>query len=201
MWKKLSPDDKQIWKKLAADVKAKHAEEHPGYRYKPRRRETPRRRIRFEGDLKKSRDEYSEHTLDFSSPCSSAECSPVRGKGRRVSLVPDDISFDALPPSPTKGHHDIKGRELSLFMPNWVSSYLPIVTLVVAELQISSPIPFKTLLRPPFHRPSILLRSCQAPMLMAKKAQMPIASFSTLHSNLHIIRQYVTDLHSFFALS
>ncbi|KAI5120235.1 hypothetical protein M0805_000049 [Coniferiporia weirii] len=43
LWKLLSDPEKQKWRDLATSVKEKHAEEHPGYRYQPRRREKPRR--------------------------------------------------------------------------------------------------------------------------------------------------------------
>ena len=130
MWKDLPEADKQIWKKLAADVKAKHAEDHPNYRYKPRRREAPRRRIRFEGDVKRSRNGSSEHTLDLYSPCSSTECSPVRGRGRRISLMPEDDNLDALPSSPTKRSESIKGQDLTLFLPKGV---ITVVLLLIAN--------------------------------------------------------------------
>ncbi|KAH8120682.1 hypothetical protein DFH11DRAFT_83154 [Phellopilus nigrolimitatus] len=50
LWKALTVAEKQVWKDKATSVKEKHAADHPGYRYQPRRKEKTGRSHRVQDE-------------------------------------------------------------------------------------------------------------------------------------------------------
>lgn len=111
VWHKMSDADKIPWKMKAAEVKVKHAKEHPDYRYKPRRRSPSKHSrvrdfsIEYEGGVNKSKQMSSFR----SSSQVSTDSSPTRLKSEPNDLWLGAPLSDAASPSrpyrvPTAGN-------------------------------------------------------------------------------------------------
>ncbi|EJD04412.1 uncharacterized protein FOMMEDRAFT_28113 [Fomitiporia mediterranea MF3/22] len=121
LWKSMSESRKELWRTRARAVKEQHAEEHPGYRYKPRRRVMPR-----QDDIDSRRNQITTAVVLPPTPISIPRRSTdIHGLTNHVPQLSRESMDSAVHPSilnsPTRhaAKSDAKPRCFTELLPQW----------------------------------------------------------------------------------
>ena len=158
-WKRLSEDQREIYRKRAEVEKKRHAVENPGYKYSPVVRRRERKKPPVKRRLRNNRPaDEKERCLEIASSWvkdfevsppveKEAPCAPATSTSE-WSVNPDDVYFDFSSPDPFSFMFEPTTLDLSL-MPEVMMPEVMIYPPPMPEVMIYPPMPEVMMYSPP----------------------------------------------------